>query len=104
MPSAHQFKKLMPTSSEFRSRVGLNFRLKNWPLFSVEGLALIKLIKPLADLGGAASAPPPTGFNSFIFAYIFAEKYPRRRLVPPSNGLATPPNGKSWIRHCKLYY
>ena len=28
----------------------------------------------LADPGGAASARPPTGSNSFIFAYLFTEK------------------------------
>ena len=51
-------------------------------------------IKALVDPGGAASAcPPPTGSISFVFAYVFAEKCTRRRLVPP------PPNGKSWIRH-----
>ena len=50
--------------------------------------------------GGAAGAPPPTGSNSFVFAYVFAKKCPCRRLVPPQ-WLGTP-NGKSWIRHCYL--
>ena len=49
--------------------------------------------------GHCGACPPPTGSISFIFAYIFAEKCTRRRLVPP-NGSAPPPNGKSWIRHC----
>ena len=35
--------------------------------------------------GGAAGAPP-MGSNSFIFAHVFAEKHPRRRLVPPPTG------------------
>ena len=34
--------------------------------------------------GGACWAhAPPRGPNSFIFAYIFAEKHPRRRSTPP---------------------
>ena len=36
--------------------------------------------------------PPPTGPNSFIFAYIFAEKHPRRRSTPPLTG-PRPPTG-----------
>ena len=49
-------------------------------------------------IGGSRGAPParapplPTGSNSFVFAYVFAEKHPHWRLAPP--------NGKSWIRHC----
>ena len=50
---------------------------------------LILTSKPLADLGGAAGARPPTGSNSFIFTYIFAKKYPHRRLAPP-NSLVPP--------------
>ena len=38
---------------------------------------------PLAD---------PAGPNSFVFAYISAEKHPSQRSVTP--------NRKSWIRHC----
>ena len=51
----------------------------------------------------ACAPPPPTGSNSLIFAYIFTEKHPRRRSAPPPNGLV-PPNGKSWIGHCILYF
>ena len=47
--------------------------------------------------GATVMCPPPTGSNSFIFAYVFAEKCPHWRLVPP-NGSA-PPNRKSWIHH-----
>ena len=44
--------------------------------------------------GGAASAcPPPTGPNSFIFAYISAEKCLHRRSVPPPNGSVPLPMG-----------
>ena len=53
----------------------------------------------MADPGGAAGAaipPSPTGPNSFVFAYIFAEEHPYRRLLPPS--------GKSWFRECKQEY
>ena len=43
------------------------------------------ILKPLADPGGAAGTPPhpPTGSNSFIFAYVFTEKCLRRRSAPP---------------------
>ena len=38
----------------------------------------------LADPGaGVPGARPPTGPNSFIFAYIFAEKHPRQGSTPP---------------------
>ena len=45
---------------------------------------------PLADPGGAAGACPPTGSNSFIFTYVFAEKHLRRRSAPPPQQLGTP--------------
>ena len=41
----------------------------------------------LADLGDVPSArplPPATGPNSFVFAFIFTEKLPRRRSMPPT--------------------
>ena len=47
----------------------------------------------LADpKGGAAGAPPPLrmGSNSIIFAYVFTEKHPHRRLVPPPQRLGAP--------------
>ena len=34
--------------------------------------------------------PPPTGSNSFVFAYVFAKKCPRWRSVPPQ-WLGAPP-------------
>ena len=34
--------------------------------------------------------PPSTGSNSFIFAYVFAKKCPRRRSAPPQR-LSVPP-------------
>ena len=51
---------------------------------------------------GRAGAYPPTGPNSFVFAYIFTEKCPCRRKTPPQNG-SKPPYGKSCIRPCKAY-
>ena len=42
--------------------------------------------------GGACLAQaPPTGPNSFVFAYLFAKKCPRRRSTPPmgNSGSAT---------------
>ena len=35
---------------------------------------------------------PPTGSNSFVFAYIFAEKCSCQKSAPQ--------RGKSWIHHC----
>ena len=70
--------------------------LSNCPLFS---LFLCKQVQnidyytiTLADLGGVPGArpPPPMGPNSFIFAYIFTKKCPRRRFTRPPNG-CTPP-------------
>ena len=42
-------------------------------------------ITQLVDLGGRARR------NSFVFAYIFTEKRPRRRSTPPKG--STPPTG-----------
>ena len=54
-------------------------------LFQDKGAKPRAFILALADLGGAcrAHAPPPTGPNSFVFAYIFAEKCPHRGSTPP---------------------
>ena len=49
--------------------------------------------------GALPASPPPTGSISFIFTYIFTKKCMRWRLAPPQ-WVSTPPNGKSWIRHC----
>ena len=46
-----------------------------------------------------AQAPPPAGPNYFVFTYIFTEKHPRWRSMPPKTG-PRPPYGKSWIRPC----
>ena len=32
---------------------------------------------------GGVPSPPPTGSNSFVFAFIFAKKHPHQRSVPP---------------------
>ena len=37
----------------------------------------------LADLGGVPGARPPTGPNSFIFAYNFNKKHPCQRSTSP---------------------
>ena len=58
---------------------------------------IVKLHDHWRIWGGSAGAHPPTGSNSFVFAYIFAKKCPHQRLVPPT--ARRPPNGKSWIRH-----
>ena len=43
--------------------------------------------------GGHAWHMPPMGPNSFIFAYIFTEKCPRRRSMPSPNGCMPPRTG-----------
>ena len=53
----------------------------------------MQVTSTLADPRGvplACTPSPPTGSNSFIFAYIFAEKCPHRRLVSPQ-WLSVPP-------------
>ena len=63
----------------------------------------------MADPGGFVVVPSPqSGHNSFIFAYIFAfvftEKQPRRRLaLPPTNGVDAP-HRKSWICPCNKFF
>ena len=42
--------------------------------------------------GGVPGARPPMGPNSFVFAYIFTKKCPRRRSTPPLT-VARPPMG-----------
>ena len=44
----------------------------------------------LADPGGHRWCAPPTGSNSFVFAYVFTKKCLRRKLAPPQ-WLGTPP-------------
>ena len=41
--------------------------------------------------GGVPAHAPPMGPNSFVFAYIFTEKCPRRRSTPPLTGARPPP-------------
>ena len=66
------------------------------------------LVNALADPGGAASAPP-TGSNSFVFAYVFAKKCPHRRLAPPKWLGAPPPQREildpllEWLTKFPLY-
>ena len=50
--------------------------------------------------GTTGMHPSQMGPNSFVFAYISAEKCMRRRLAPPTELVPPPPSGKSWIRHC----
>ena len=40
--------------------------------------------------GACRAHAPPTGPNSFVFAYIFAEKHPRQRSTPPLTGPCPP--------------
>ena len=58
----------------------------------------------LADLGGVPGACPPTGPNSFVLAYIFAEKHLCQRFTPPLPG-PPPPTGNpglATVTHCYI--
>ena len=46
---------------------------------------------PLADPEGTASACPPTGSNSFIFAFVFVKNRMHRRSVAPPWEILDPP-------------
>ena len=60
--------------------------------------------KPLADPGDATSARPPNRINFFRFCICFHQKvYASEVGTPQRVGAPPPPNGKSWIRHCKPY-
>ena len=39
------------------------------------------ICETVPDPGESHRRPPPTGPSSFIFAYIFTEKHPHRRLA-----------------------
>ena len=90
------------------------------PFHKTECLLLVRLISYLnaiktqmspltptiggSEGGGASQASfPPMGPNSFLFAYIFAEKCPCWRPTPLLKG-PHPTYGKSWIRHCQLLH
>ena len=60
-------------------------------------------MKPLADLGGRARRTlPPTGPNSFIFAYYFTEKHPCQRSMPPPSWRTGPPSWKTLTVFVKI--
>ena len=60
------------------------------------GFVLVTETLALADRE-VCLAHIPYGPNSYIFAYIFTERYPRLRSMPPNGST---PLGKSWICHC----
>ena len=81
--------------------------------FTTHRMDIMKLSHPcnmvyitLADLGGVPGArpPPPMGPNSFIFAYIFTEKCPRRRSTPPLTGARPPMRnpGSATASYCHI--
>ena len=41
------------------------------------------LLDSIGGSRGRAQHTPPTGPNSFVFAYIFSKKHPRQRSMPP---------------------
>ena len=63
---------------------------------------IIIIAVSLADLHTKFSGarPSPTGPNSFVFTYIFTEKCPQQRsMPPPPHPMGPSPScGKSWIR------
>ena len=50
----------------------------------------VQLMMQHIDGSRGRRRPPPTGSNSFVFASIFAKKWPCRRLVPPPQQLGAP--------------
>ena len=60
----------------------------------------IELYKSFADPGGAAGARPPNRIQFFHFRICFHQKAPTSEAGTPPMA-QHPPNGKSWICHCK---
>ena len=62
----------------------INFN-ENMCLFRTKGLKLENKLLSLADPRGVlvAHSPSPTESSSFVFAHVFAEKRPCRRLATP---------------------
>ena len=62
-------------------------------------------LQALADLGGGRrDARPPSGSNFLHFHAVFGKNWSNSMLAPPPLGLAPPPSGKSWIRHCQVLH
>ena len=72
----------------------VSYQLQRW----YRNYPMITKVLQNITLGSMPSTCPPTGPNSFVFAYIFAKKCPRWRSTPHPVG-PRPPYGKSWIRH-----
>ena len=65
-------------------------------MFIAEEVRLIK-----TDLrGNTRDERPPGGSNSFNFMQFLGNFGKIVCWRPPPGGLASPPTGKSWIRHC----
>ena len=56
----------------------------------------------MADLRGRKGRAPP-GSKFFRFHAVFGKNWQNRMLAPP-RGVGAPSSGKSWIRHCSLWY
>ena len=64
--------------------------------FTRSGVYYCNRISTISIGGSRGACPvhaPPTGPNSFVFTYIFAEKHPCRRSMPPLMGPRPPPTG-----------
>ena len=81
---------------------GDDIKLEDFVAFYCDGtcgvqikVLLILLTILIGGSRGRRRCPiPPTESNSFVFACVFGEKCPHRRLAPP-NGSASPPKGNS---------
>ena len=62
-----------------------------------------ELLLTVSDLRTNFPVPFPNQIQFFRFTCIFAEKHPRGRLSPLVR-IGTPPNKKSWIRPCRLWW
>ena len=67
-----------------------------WPKFVIHHRQDLSVFIGGSRVGMPGTCSPLCGPNSFIFAYIFGEKHPCQRSMPPY--------GKSWIRHWYWYW
>ena len=54
--------------------------------------------------GAPPAPPPPNRIHFFHFCICFCQKVYALEVGASPNGSASPPNGKSWIRHCEILF
>ena len=72
---------------------GLEVRILVDYFFVLDSL-IFKMWYAVADLHTKISGAPPTGPNSFVLTYMFAEKRPRQRSAPPTGNPRSAPGMK----------